>query len=164
MNTLFDANKYFEDIVASNKLLVDNGFKFTRLTSQAMVEEIHSQMQKHPAILALNDISDGNVQVGRGGTYYRTRVFTVHLFKRCKYGHMDDYIANLNLCRTIMQSIFSKMILDADKLANELIYMDVDRMPFQEYDKYLLNGHSGVLFMFNVKEPVSLCYNKSEWL
>lgn len=161
---LFNAADYFEKICKSNKLLVDNGFVFTRIGNNSLMTEVFEQMHRHPAILALSDVTNGNISMGGAGTYYRLRVFTIYLFMRCTPGDMNNYYKNLDTCRMAMQSVFSKLIVDSHELASQLVMLDTKRMPFNEFDGYLLNGHSGVSFMFTSQEPVNLCYNKDEWL
>lgn len=161
--TLFNANAYFEKICSSNKLLVGNSFKFTRISGSDLMYEVFRAMDIHRNIFAIDDTTNGRIVMERNGGYTRIRQFTVFLFMRCEEGNMDQYNSNLNICRTIHHQIITKIIADSEELYNELTTIDTESVPFQEFDKYLLNGSTGISFQFLLKEPVALCYNKSEW-
>lgn len=159
----FDAYSYFEDLHKKNKLLQEYGFSFNRVSGIRGLEEVVSKMKFNRAFLAIDDTNDGAI-AQYGGGYFRHRVFTVFLFRKARAGNMDDYAETKDICRKIQNQICSRMIQDSQELENNLIYMNTSKLQFKEIERYMLDGAYGLYFMFDVKEPQDLKYNKDEWV
>lgn len=56
-----------------------------------------------------------------------------------------------------------RMIVDSDRLDNELIYLHTENILSRELGQYFLNGCTGLYFMIDVSEPVDLKFDESEW-
>lgn len=159
----FDAYAYFEQLTKENKLVVNHKFKFTRVTNEDELEEVMTNMRSNSAFFALDDSSNGIVyQPGNGG-FFRKRVLSVFLLKRGRLNNMDDYVANMNICRDIFNQVCSRMIKDGPLLFEKNIQLNLDQLVFKQIENTLINGASGFYFMFNVVEPINLCYNDNEW-
>lgn len=159
---MFDANKYFKEIVESNLLLLNNGFEFKRVSGVKGLEEVVNSMRTSSAMFALDDSADGMVINGLSNPVYR-RVFVCYIFKKARLNNMDDYTANLELCREIFQQVLSKLIVDSEHAMVENISLNADQVHFKEMEGQQLNGATGVYFLFHVDEATNLCYKSQQW-
>lgn len=62
-----------------------------------------------------------------------------------------------------MNQLLSKLIVDAEDLENELVYLDTANVMCRELGQYFLNGCTGLYFMIDISEPVDLVYASEEW-
>lgn len=160
---MFDANKYFKEIVESNLLLINNCFDFKRVSGVKGLEEVVNSMRTSSAMFALDDSADGMVINVQSNPIYR-RVFVCYIFKKARLNNMDDYTANLELCREIFQQVLSKIMLDSEHaLLPTNISLNTDQVHFKEMEGQQLNGATGVYFLFHVDEATNLCYKSQQW-
>ncbi len=77
---------------------------------------------------------------------------------------MADRSLKMALCRCIFRQVASKMIVDADDLRNDLVYLHVDNIMSREFGRDFINDGTGLYFMIDVSEPVDLQFDESEWM
>lgn len=158
----FNAYRYFSDLVKTNKLLKEHRFKFVRVSGFKALEEVLSQLFDSPAFFALDDSDEAVMFEGNGG-FYNRRVFACYLIIKSRINDMNDYENNKQICRRVFQQICSKLIKDSKQLEESFIHLNLNKIRFQEIEEYLLGGAIGFYFIFNVDEPMNLCYCDEEW-
>ena len=160
----FNAEKYFSDMCAKNKLARKHGFHFCTCSGIENLEGPLQEFSTQSAFFCLDDTNDGGYGTGRSGGWHKKRVFTVFFLHRYEYNNEDKRLSALQLCRDLSRQALSKMIKDTEDLENELVYLDVNNVMTRELGKYFLNGCTGCYFMIEMGEPVNLVYNPDEWL
>lgn len=116
------------------------------------------------AFFCLDDTNDGALFQGKGGGWYKKRTFTVFILRRYTFRDEADRAAQLAICRNLFRQVMSRMIVDADGLQDELVYLHTDNVVSRELGQYFMNGCTGLYFMIDVSEPVNLKFDESEWL
>ena len=66
-------------------------------------------------------------------------------------------------CRDIVRQMMSRMVVDADDLRNELVYLQTETVLSRELGQYFLNFSTGLYFMVDLSEPVDLVVDAGEW-
>lgn len=161
---LFDSEKYFSEMVAANRLAAEHGFKFCTCSGIESLQGPLEQFRRQNAFVCLDDTNDGAMFMGRGGGWYKRRTFTVFILHRYSMQRETDRIEKLTVCRSLFRQMMSKMLVDADDMQNELIYLGVGNVLSREFGQYFMNGCTGLYFMVDVDEPIDLTYDNSEWL
>lgn len=161
--TLFDSEKYFAALCAGNRLARANGFKFCTCSGIESLQGPLERFRRDNAFFCLDDTNDGQLFRGENGGWFKRRTFTLFLLHRHTFGDETDRAAKLSLCRRLFSQIMSKMIIDADDLSNELIYLHTENVMSREFGQYFLNGCTGLYFMIDVSEPVNLIFDRAEW-
>lgn len=159
---MFDANTYFNTICTSNKIAAENQFRFCRISGLSALEEVITNLRTTKNFFCLDDSSDGTLSI-TNGVPMNVRLFSIYLFARYTINHPDQQSDALNLCRRIFHTVVTKLLHDYDTLSNNMIYLDIDRIPFREIDGYLINGCCGLNFIITVKEPTDLSYDPQQW-
>ena len=159
----FDAERYFKTICEQNKLAKEHGFEFCTCSGIESLQEPLDLFTTTNAFFCLDDTNDGALFRGRGGGFYKKRTFTLFLMHRYEFREMKEHSRVLGICRNLFNQIVSKLIVDADDLSNELIYLETGNILCRELGQYFLNGCTGLYFMIDVSEPVNLCFNPDEW-
>lgn len=159
----FNSEKYFSALCADNRLAADNGFKFCTCSGIESLQGPLERFRTTQAFFCLDDTNDGALFQGRGGGWYKKRTFTLFLMHRYRFGDETERAARLGLCRTLFRQLMSRMIVDADDLQNEMVYLETENVMCRELGQYFLNGCTGLYFMIDVSEPVNLKYNPGEW-
>ena len=103
---LFNAEEYFKDIAATNKLCVDEGFRFCTCSGLENLEEAIDQFRKVSNFFIFDDTTEGQEFRGAGGGYYHKRLFTVSLMRRYRIDDMADRAKQLAICRCGVVKIF----------------------------------------------------------
>ncbi len=160
----FNSEAYFSTLCNNNRLAVDNRFRFCTCSGIESLQGPLDRFKKDSAFFCLDDTNDGALFQGRGGGWYKRRTFTVFILHRYAFGKEDDRANQLAICRNLFRQIMSRMLVDADELNNELVYLHTDNVVSRELGQYFMNGCTGLYFMIDVSEPVDLIYNKEEWL
>lgn len=160
---LFDAYAYFGDICARNKLAQEHSFRLCRCTGLEGLQEAVDQFRTASAFFCIDDTTDG-ATFQRGGGFFQRRVFTVFLLKRYMFNNMVSRMEALTICRRLYAQVYSRLLLDSERLLNDYTYLNADRVSFREVADYFLNGCTGLYFMFDVDEPVDLSYEQEEWI
>lgn len=160
--TLFNSYSYFEGLCRENLLAKKHDFQFCRCAGLNGLQEAIDKFQTAGAFFCIDDTTDGTT-FERNGGYFQRRVFTVFLLKNYLYDDMEDRMSSLTVCRTLYAQLYSRMLVDSDRLTNDLIYLNTDRVHFREIENYFLNGCTGLYFMIDVDEPLNLAYDETEW-
>jgi hypothetical protein len=159
---MFDAYTYFE-VIRNTLKRTKSTHKFTRSTGLPYMEELIQNFKGEKAFFCVDDTNDGVTIQGAGGGFFDRRQYVIFILKKYKYGNMDEQHAVLEECRAIYRSICTKLVKDKTALANQMIYLQLDRMPYYEIPGYFLNGATGLYFMVTVDEPKDLRYDNDEW-
>ena len=114
------------------------------------------------AFFAVDDTNDG-VTEKRSGGFFKKRTFTVFLMMRYRISDMAERQAALEVCRRLFRQVHSRMLVDRENLDNELVYLNTDNVYSRELGEYFISGCTGLYFMIDVSEPVSLIYDSDEW-
>lgn len=163
-HNLFDFEKYISGLAASNKLAQVNNFHFCTCSGIESLQGPLDEFCYQSAFICVDDTNDGAMFSGRGGGFYKKRTCTVFILHRYEFRNMADRSKALALCREVFRQLMSRMVVDADDLSNELIYLDTSNVMCRELGQYFLNGCTGLYFMVDVSEPVDLKYDSSLWL
>lgn len=153
---------YFEQMAASNKLAVENNFKFCRITSVAGLEEVVRNMTTCTNFFCIDTVTDAQI-FEKGGAYYERQVYMVGLFSRFNLRDMADNMQKLDLCRELRKQICSKMLRDKYEIP-QLTYFNTESIMYRELEQAFLMGLTGTYFTFNVDVPTDLCYKNDQWL
>ena len=159
----FDSESYFAGICSSNKLAVDTGFRFCTCSGIQSLQGPLDEFSTTNAFFCLDDTNDGALFQGRGGGWYKRRTFTVFILRRYEFNNETDRRKQLGLCRSLFRQIMSKLLVDTDRLENELIYLHTEQVLSRELGHYFMNGCTGLYFMVDVSEPVNISFDETEW-
>lgn len=162
--TFFDAEAYFATMTARNRLAAESGFRFCTCSGIESLQGPLDSFRRDRSFVCLDDTNDGAMFQGKGGGWYKKRTFTVFLLHRYTFGDEPSRIEALGRCRTLFRQMVSRMIVDADDLRNEMIYLHTESILSRELGQYFLNGCTGLYFMIDLSEPVNLKYNDKEWI
>lgn len=161
-NNLFDAVGYFKTMCLKNKLAKANSFYPCVCSGINSLEEVLQNLRRQSAFFAVDDTNDG-VTEKRSGGFFKKRTFTVFLMKRYKFDDMAARQLSLDICRQLFRQVHSRMLVDRENMNNELVYLNTDNVYSRELGEYFISGCTGLYFMIDVSEPVSLIYNSDEW-
>ncbi len=159
----FDAQGYFESLCLSNKLAKKHGFFPCTCSGIESLQGPLEKFRKENAFFCIDDVNDGRMYQGTGGGYYKKRTFTVFIMHRHAFNNESDRQAKLSICRQLFRQIASRLLLDSRKLLSDQIYMAAGNILSRELGQYFLNGCTGLYFMIDIEEPVSLVYDPDEW-
>ena len=160
---LFDYIGYFRGLYEHNVLALTSGFRFCTCSGPGGLQGMLQQFRTANAFFCVDDTCDGRITRQRNGGYFNTRVLMVYLLRRYNIKTMDSYQAALDVCRRLLQQLMSRMIIDEDDLANEMVYLRTDSLRTNELGQYFLNGCTGLYFRVEVNEPVDLTFDASQW-
>lgn len=161
--TLFDTEKYFSEICSSNLLACELGFKFCTCSGIESLQGPLRQFRDTNSFFCLDDTNDGALFQGKNAGWFMKRTLTVFIMR--KYGIKDERqrMEALEICRRIFRQVCSKLIVDADNLNNDLVYLHTENIMSRELGRYFLSGCTGLYFMIEVSEPVDLKFDAEEW-
>ncbi len=168
---IFDALKYFETLAKKNSLCVEKGFKPVFCSGPDSIEGVMQQYQKTANFVMIDDTTAENLY-SEGVSYFKRRVYTVFILASYKWDDMKDREDKLNLCREIFHQFTRRMIWDRARRENEdddITFLNVEKIYSKEFGRYTMNGVTGLYFMVNNDEPLSMEYEdeqqlKSEWI
>lgn len=168
---IFDALHYFETLTRQNSLCVEKGFKPAFCSGPDSIEGVMQQFQKTANFVMIDDTTDENL-FSEGVSYFKRRVYTVFILASYKWDDMKDREDKLNLCREIFQQFTRRMIWDKAQReddGDDITFLNVEKIYSKEFGRYTMNGVTGLLFMVQNDEPISMEYEdeqqlKSEWL
>jgi len=156
----WNAAAFFERLTKSNKLAVENGFRFECVSSLEGYHTLISSALSMKACVAVSDTSDGGIEMNN--TPHTRRVKTVFLFMR----HKADSMKARQLCLETMNELFrqflSVLIREKTRLSEDCIYID-PYIKFNEIDKYFYSGGACAFFQIAVDTFTDLSYNPDEW-
>ncbi len=160
----FKAEEYFGSLCAANRLAVSNSFRFCTCSGIESLEGPLDRFKTDSAFFCLDDTNDGQLFRGAGGGWFKRRTFTVFFLHRYTFDDEADRAAKLAICRDLFRQVISRMIVDADRMENELVYLHTENVMARELGQYFMNGCTGLYFMIDVSEPVNLVFDPDEWL
>ncbi len=161
-NTNFDVYGYFENLCNQNKLAQANGFTFCRCTGIYYLQEAIDAFKSSIAYFCIDSTTDGEIFESNGG-YYRKRIFTIFLLKRYRYNDMVDREAALSICRELFAQVYARMIYETIPLQEQYIWLNTRGVKFREMAAELLDSCTGLYFVFDIDEPINLCYDGEAW-
>lgn len=160
----FDSEKYFGALCSRNRLAHEHRFKFCTCSGIQSLQGPLERFRRDSAFFCLDDTNDGQMFMGTNGGWFKRRTFTVFLLHRYTFNDEADRAGKLAICRRLFSQVMSRMLVDADDLSNELVYLHTENVMSRELGQYFLNGCTGLYFMIDVDEPVNLIYDCSEWI
>lgn len=158
----FDSFAYFKEMAEKNRLSVENGFYPCACSGINSLQDVLDQFRRKSAFIAIDDTNDSATEQ-RGGGWFKKRTFTIFLLIRYKMNDMDDRSVKLNICRQILRQFHSKMIIDKERLDNEMVQLNVSSIYSREIGEYFLSGCTGLYFMLDSYEPIDLIYREEDW-
>ncbi len=161
--SLFDYIAYFRQLYETNKLAQEAHFKFCTCSGIESLQGPLQLFRTAKAFFCVDDTNEGATFRGSGGGWYKKRTVTVFLLHRYNIKDMTTYKAALDLCRSLLQQLLSRMLVDEEALNNEMVYLRTDNVLSRELGQYFLNGCTGLYFMVEVNEPVDLSYDANKW-
>lgn len=159
----FNAEEYFGTLCKANRLASEHDFQFCTCSGIGSLQGPLERFRSARAFFCLDDTNDGALFRSRSGGWNKKRTFTVFLLHRYTFNDEVDRAARLGVCRDLFRQLMSRMLLDADDLCNELIYLHTEKVLSRELGRYFMNGCTGLYFMIDVSEPVDLKYDPEEW-
>lgn len=160
----FDSEKYFASLCKGNRLAVERGFRFCTCSGIESLQGPLDRFKTASAFFCLDDTNDGALFQGRAGGWFKKRTFTVFFLHRYTFRDESDRAAKLSICRELFRQVMSRMLVDADDMQNELIYLHTDNVLSRELGQYFMSGCTGLYFMIDVSEPVDLKFDADEWI
>ena len=162
--SFFDSEAYFSKLCRENRLASEAKFTFCTCSGIQSLQGPLDRFKTSNAFFCIDDTNDGALFQGTGGGWFKKRTFTVFIMHRYTFRNEQSRIEAMNLCRNLFRQVMTRMIVDADDMKNDLIYLHTDNVMSRELGQYFLNGCTGLYFMIDVSEPVNLLYNREEWL
>lgn len=160
-NFSWDSHSFFERLTSTNRLAVDGGYQFCRVSSLEGFQEALTNMMDAEAIVGSCDLSQGTL-ITANSPHVR-RVKTVFLAKRHAFDSMDARMEAMNELRELFRQFMTKLILEKTMLEEQCIYMD-DRISFTEIEKYFFSGCACAFFQIAIDTYANLAYDPDEWL
>lgn len=157
----WDAAAFFERLTKSNKLAVDKGFRFERVSSLEGFHTLISSALTMKACVAVSDTSEGGTEMNN--TPHTRRIKTVFIFMRHKADSMQARQSCLDMMNELFRQFISVLIKEKTRLSEDCIYMD-PYIKFHEIDKYFFSGGACAFFQIAVDTFTDLSYNPDEWI
>ena len=160
LNFNWNATAFFQELTDMNLLAQERGFVFCRVTGLQGFEEALGHMQSATALVALDDTSQGYMNLVN--TPHTRRIKTVFLAIRHKIDDMAARERCMDTMRELFRQFMTKLILERTKLEQNVIYID-ERIQFQEIDEYFFSGCACAYFQIAVDTYTDLQFNEEEW-
>ena len=157
----WNAADFFSRLTRTNRLAVENGFRFERVSSLEGFLSLISSALSTTAFVAVSDTSSGGIDLNNSP--HTRRVKTVFLFMRHRADDPEARQACLDKMEELFRQFMSVLILEKTRLAENSLYLD-DRISFTEIDKYFYTGGACAFFQIAVDTFTNLVYNPDEWL
>jgi hypothetical protein len=156
---MFDPVTYFENLTAECTLT--DGYHFARISSILNLEEILQNRKKKTHFVAVEDSENGITTQAAGHGFWERRPYTVFLCAVAKFGDMDQRELLLEQLRDIYRAFLSRMI--KDRCDNNLLFVNLDRIPFYEIPGFIGNGCVGIYFVISVDNQIDMTYDSTVW-
>lgn len=160
----FDSEDYFSKLCQENRLAVDAKFHFCTCSGIQSLQGPLDRFRTANAFFCIDDTNDGALFQGKGGGWFKKRTFTVFLLHRYSLRDETARMSAMSICRKLFNQIMSRLIVDADDMKKDMIFLHTGNVMSRELGQYFLNGCTGLYFMIDVSEPVNLIYRTDEWL
>lgn len=159
---LFDFNGYLKGLTEKNKMARRNGYAFTTCSGIENMEGVLYNFQGHGRFVVADEVASGEVWQNGGGWMHR-RTITCFVVERSNAMDEPGRIAALARCRTLERQLLSRMLRDREAMTNELVYMNLENIPYTELGTMALDGLTGLYFMVTIDEPTDISYNGDDW-
>lgn len=162
--TEFDAVGYITALLERNKLYKQHEFHFSTAPSIGDMADMVYESRDYANHFVCIDTSTSNIQMQRGGGYFERKQFTFFLLMRFEPGDEQDRMAKRTVCRELQRQVISYILHDGEKFSEEdLQFFDTENIMSQELSDFMLNGLTGLWFIFNLDMPKDLHTNASDW-
>ena len=155
---MFDPIEYMRLLHGKMKLTKAK-YKFTTVSGVSELEGVLENFKREKYFFAVDDSQDGITFRGAGAGYFERRPYTVFILGKADYGDMGKRREVLAEAKKIYRTILSKLIKDKSSIP----VLNMESIRFFEVPPAFAFGCSGLYFMFNVENPVSLTYDAAEW-
>lgn len=155
---MFDPIAYMKTLHGKMKL-TKTKYKFTTVSGVSELEGVLANFKREKFFFAVDDSQDGVTFRGAGGGYFEGRPYTVFILGKADYGDMTKRTEVLSEAKKIYRTILSKLIKDKTTIP----VLDMEKIRFFEVPPAFAFGCSGLYFIFNVQNPISLIYDAAEW-
>lgn len=161
----FDAHEYFEKKVRDKmKICVEGDYKYSRISSMQHMEEVLDDFRYEKAFFAVDDTEDGFTYSNGGSGYMDRKTITIYILKQYNDRDMKSQDAALAECRTIYNTVLKKLIKDKADLADNMVYVNLDRIRYTEIPGMFANSCTGLFCIIPISLPVDLSFKADEWL
>lgn len=153
----FNLKSYMTAIVDNHlSTLPHFDFSLTEVSGLGGLEGILSGQVHQNNFIATDSTGDGYISQHSNGGYFLRRVATIFIVRKYQYGNMADMLVNVEICRAIFKRILRQMIADKDKLANNLVYINTERIAFREFEPETSAHFTGLYFMLEYEQPYNI--------
>ena len=153
----FDIKEYIAQIAQSVlSLQPDYDFQLTEVSGLAGLEGIISGQVAYDNFIATDSTGDGSLLQQSNGGYFLRRVATVFIMRKYPYMDMAAMLDEMKRCRKYFRLILRQMVKDYPVLANNMVYLNTDRVTFREFAPETAAHFTGLYFMFEFSQPYDL--------
>ncbi len=160
-NFEWDAEAFFRNLVETNRLAQDKGYRFATVSGAEGLEEYIETVKATTCAVCLSEESPGVVSLNN--TPHTRRVKTVFLMKRHKLNDMEARKKCLAEMRELFRQFMSVVFKQRTQIEQGLIYFD-ERVQFTEIERYFAAGAACAYFQIAYNVYTDLRYNPDEWL
>ncbi|MBR6746520.1 MAG: hypothetical protein IKL83_03995 [Muribaculaceae bacterium] len=160
-NYNWDASEFFEALTARNKLAIDKGFRFCRVSGMEGFQEALASMQNTKAFICVNEVAQGYTSLDNSPI--TRRVKTVFLAMRHKIDDMKTRQDRFDTLREIFRQFMTVLIKEKTKLEGHCVELD-RRISFHEIDEYFFSGCACAYFSIAVDVHTDLRYDERDWI
>lgn len=157
----WDATSFFETLTTKNRLAIECGFKFCRVSGMEGFQEALASMQNVKAFVCVNDIAQGYTSLDNSPK--TRRVKTVFLAMRHKIDDMKARQDRFDTLRELFRQFMTVLIKEKTKLEEQCIELD-RRITFHEIDEFFFSGCACAYFSISVDVYTDLRYDENEWI
>ena len=157
----WNATRFFEELIANNKLAVAEGFTFCKVSWLEGFEDALHAMQSATAFCCVSDIADGYTELNN--TPRTRRIKTVFLAMRHAIDDMDARNECMETMRELFRQLMSRLTLERVRIEQNCIYID-PRISFNEIDRFFFSGCACSYFQIAVDVYTDLRVDYSEWI
>lgn len=157
----WDATAFFESLTATNRLAIDNDFRFCRVSGMEGFQEALASMQNTKAFICVNEVAQGYTSLDNSPI--TRRVKTVFLAMRHKIDDMSARQNRFDTLREIFRQFMTVLIKEKTKLEERCVELD-RRITFHEIDEYFFSGCACAYFSIAVDVHTDLRYDEHEWI
>ena len=162
MTAPFDFYTYIASLTTANRLAQEHGFRPTTASGIHGLEEPLARYRTTANFVVTSDICDEAAFLRSGG-WFKRRSVMIFLLARCRPDDEAHRREKMTLCRELLRQLHSRILHDAEHLAQGNLYIDTTTLRSSELGGAFLTGCTGLSFLLAIDEPTDLCYQPSEW-
>lgn len=152
----FSIKNYVQAFVNAHQHDEDFDFVFTEVSGVNGLEGILQGQTAADNFIATDSTGDGSILQQVNGGFFIRRVAAVFIVRKYAYGNMADMLDKVVVCRRWFKRLLRQMIADQLKLADNLIYLDTERVAFREFAPEVSGHFTGLYFMLEFHQPYDL--------